>query len=614
MKIVRSKYLEIHCYGDFERITVQRYLDKQCVYPNPKYDKAVKRKKITGYITETQYVKTYKVEKLKNGTTIFKVLKANRTVFVDVVNNLGLKVDEIVDERICVPARMACHVKPRDKIQEQAIKDVVNNEWNYGVLSAPPAAGKSYMAINIACQYKVKTLIVVDMYLLAEQFLETIHKFTKVHDTRIGIVQGKNRDIENKDIIIATAQTLSKDTKLLKELSKFISFLIIDEVQIASCDMIQKIVKELVPKYQLGLSGTPYRDDGMDFLIRESVGPIIHKANRKDLVDAGSMVTPILRPIFIKDDEMFEKYNLNDEVDFRTVVDEYYNNPKVIDKVTNIMLHHLKNEDSQLAICKEKTMVNEYYKSLLLKIRPSIIKDVEKYNKRIIKEYHNKIEEINNTDILKVVPRKEKNSYEKGHTRLSTLEKYYSDKLQEYKEKEITKIINKIEKLQKKEWFESDYILEQEDLKVIRIITGELSSVKRNQLIDETNNNEVKILITTNVFDKGLSINRLNIEYLLFSTRERNATVQRVGRCGRAFPNKPTSIIYDIIYDHYMSCFQFYNRKGDCRLSAHQGFTKIHPSIEYFKQFLMNRFKDEPFNDKAKWEEVKNKYIIDINA
>lgn len=142
MKIVRSKYLEIHCYGDFERITVQRYLDKQCVYPNPKYDKAVKRKKITGYITETQYVKTYKVEKLKNGITVFKVLKANRTVFVDVINNLGLKVDEIVDERICVPARMACHAKPRDKIQEQAIKDVINNEWNYGILSASPAFGK----------------------------------------------------------------------------------------------------------------------------------------------------------------------------------------------------------------------------------------------------------------------------------------------------------------------------------------------------------------------------------------------------------------------------------------------------------------------------------------
>lgn len=614
MKIVRSKYLEIHCYGDFERITVQRYLDKQCVYPNPKYDKAVKRKKITGYITETQYVKTYKVEKLKNGTTIFKVLKANRTVFVDVINNLGLKVDEIVDERICVPARMACHVKPRDKMQEQAIKDVINNEWNYGILSSSPASGKSYMAINIACHFKVKTLIVVDMYLLAEQFVESIHKFTKIHPTRIGVIQGKNKDIEHKDIIIATAQTLSKDEKLLKQLSKFISFLIIDEVQIASCDMIQKIVKELVPKYQLGLSGTPYRDDGMDFLIRESVGPIIHKANRKDLVDAGSMVTPILRPIFIKDDNLFEKYNLNDNIDFRTVVDEYYNNPKTIDKVTNIMLYHLNNNDSQLAICKEKTMVNEYYKALLLKIRPSIIKDVENYNKNIIKEYHKQIEEINNTDIFKVVPRKEKNSYEKGHTRLSTIQKYYSEKLQEYKDKEITKIINKIEKLQKKEWFESDYILEQEDLKVIRIITGELSSNKRNQLISDTNNNIVKILITTTCFDKGLSIDRLNIEYLLFSTRERNSTVQRVGRCGRAFPNKPTSIVYDIIYDHYMSCFQFYNRKGDCRLSAHQGFTKIHPSIEYFKQFLMNRFKDEPFNNKAKWEEVKNKYIIDINA
>ena len=529
MKIVRSKYLEIHCYGDFERITVQRYLDKQCIYPNPKYDKAVKRKKITGYITETQYVKTYKVEKLKNGITVFKVLKANRTVFVDVINNLGLKVDEIVDERICVPARMACHAKPRDKMQEQAIKDVINNEWNYGILSASPAFGKTYCAIDIMCRLKVKTLIVVDMSLLIEQFLESIHKFTKVHDTRIGIIKAKDRDIENKDIIIATAQTLSKDEKLLKQLSKFISFLIIDEVQIASCDMIQKIVKELVPKYQLGLSGTPYRDDGMDFLITESVGPIIHKANRKDLVDAGSMVTPILRPIFIKDDNLFEKYNLNNDVDFRTVVDEYYNNPKVIDKVTNIMLYHLNNNDSQLAICKEKTMVNEYYKTLLLKLRPSVIEDVKKYNQKIIKEYHKQIEEINNTDIFKVVPRKEKNSYEKGHTRLSTIQKHYSDKLQEYKEKEITKVINKIEKLQNKEWFESDYIEGQEDLQVVRIITGELSSVKRNQLIEDATSRKVKILLTTSIFDKAVSVNCLNIEYLLFSSRERNSTVQRVG-------------------------------------------------------------------------------------
>lgn len=473
---------------------------------------------------------------------------------------------------------------------------------------------KTYCAIDIMCRLKVKTLIVVDMSLLIEQFLESIHKFTKVHDTRIGIIKAKDRDIENKDIIIATAQTLSKDTELLKKLSKFVSFLIIDEVQIASCDMIQKIVKELVPKYQLGLSGTPYRDDGMDFLITESVGPIIHKANRKDLVDAGSMVTPILRPIFIKDNNLFEKYNLNNDVDFRTVVDEYYNNPKVIDKVTNIMLYHLNNNDSQLAICKEKTMVNEYYKTLLLKLRPSVIEDVKKYNQKIIREYHKQIEEINNTDIFKVVPRKEKNSYEKGHTRLSTLEKHYSDKLQEYKEKEITKVINKIEKLQNKEWFKSDYIEGQEDLQVVRIITGELSSVKRNQLIEDATSRKVKILLTTSIFDKAVSVNCLNIEYLLFSSRERNSTVQRVGRISRSFPNKPLSIVYDIIYDHYMSCFQFYNRKGDCRLSAHQGFTKIHPSIEYFKQFLMNRFKDEPFNDKAKWEEVKNKYIIDINA
>ena len=45
-------------------------------------------------------------------------------------------------------------------------------------------------------------------------------------------------------------------------------------------------------------------------------------------------------------------------------------NLKVIDKVTNIMLYHLNNNDSQLAIFVRKKMVNEYYKTLLLKLRP----------------------------------------------------------------------------------------------------------------------------------------------------------------------------------------------------------------------------------------------------
>ena len=112
---------------------------------------------------------------------------------------------------------------------------------------------------------------------------------------------------------------------------------------------------------------------------------------------------------------------------------------------------------------------------------------------------------------------------------MSTIQKHYSDKLQEYKEKEITKVINKIEKLQNKEWFESDYIEGQEDLQVVRIITGELSSVKRNQLIEDATSRKVKILLTTSIFDKAVSVNCLNIEYLLFSSRERNSTVQRVG-------------------------------------------------------------------------------------
>lgn len=116
--------------------------------------------------------------------------------------------------------------------------------------------------------------------------------------------------------------------------------------------------------------------------------------------------------------------------------------------------------------------------------------------------------------------------------------------------------------------------------------------------------------------DKAISIERLNVLYLLFSTRERANTRQRIGRCIRTFPNKTQPIVYDVIYDHYMSFYQFYNNKGDCRMTAYQGgFVKAHPSINLFIEYLKCRFRQMPMYPslQKEWEKYYNSYVIELN-
>ena len=148
----------------------------------------------------------------------------------------------------------------------------------------------------------------------------------------------------------------------------------------------------------------------------------------------------------------------------------------------------------------------------------------------------------------------------------------------------------------------------------IKILTGELKKDERDKIISDTNDGKIKVIITTSLMDKAISINRLDILHLLFSTRERVNTVQREGRISRAYKNKTKAIVFDYIYDHYMSFFQFYNTKGTCRMVAHNESVKIPSNIKIFINYLLKRFmeKDNNIVDEE-YEKIKHLYEIDIN-
>ena len=172
-----------------------------------------------------------------------------------------------------------------------------------GLLELPCAFGKTCLALNIISQIKKKTIIIVHKEFLMNQWIERINEF--LPNTRIGKIQGKIIDIENKDIVIGMLQSLSMkqyDDNIFKDFG----LVVIDEVHHISSMTFSNALFKIVTKHTLGLSATMNRKDGTTNVFKMFLGNVIYKGSR----DADNSVT--VRAI---------EYIVNDEEFNETIVD-----------------------------------------------------------------------------------------------------------------------------------------------------------------------------------------------------------------------------------------------------------------------------------------------------
>lgn len=163
-------------------------------------------------------------------------------------------------------------------VQEEVVETFLNKE--NGIICLGCGQGKTVIAINIISRIKKKTIVVVHKEFLVNQWIERINQF--LPEARIGKIQGKIFDIENKDIVIAMLQSLSQ-----KEFDKnaFDSFglSVSDECHHLSAETFSKALPKISCKYTLGLSATPKRKDGLSKVFEWYLGPIIFKQKKKEI-------------------------------------------------------------------------------------------------------------------------------------------------------------------------------------------------------------------------------------------------------------------------------------------------------------------------------------------
>ena len=149
------------------------------------------------------------------------------------------------------------------------------------ILSSYVGAGKTVIAIDIACKTKLRTLVVVNRILLLEQWKKSILQFTKCE--KVDILSSKTTTTSDSDFAVVNGQNIAKIPPAVLE--KY-GCVILDECHtLMSSGMGLKLL-HLTPKYLLGLSATPYREDGFHKLLEYYFGDgiIFTKLNRKHLV------------------------------------------------------------------------------------------------------------------------------------------------------------------------------------------------------------------------------------------------------------------------------------------------------------------------------------------
>lgn len=132
-------------------------------------------------------------------------------------------------------------------------------------------------ALKLACSLKLKTLIIVHKEFLLNQWKERIEEFT---DGKIGLIQQNKVDIEDKDFVIGMLQSISmKDYP--KEVFDNFGLTIVDECHCIATESFSRALKKIHTPYNLGLSATPERADGLSKVFKWNLGDILYQERQK---------------------------------------------------------------------------------------------------------------------------------------------------------------------------------------------------------------------------------------------------------------------------------------------------------------------------------------------
>lgn len=203
-----------------------------------------------------------------------------------------------------------------------------------GILNLTCASGKTVMAIHLICVLGKKTLVVVHKDFLLQQWKERISQFAP--DAKLGLIKAKTVDVEGKDIVLASLQSLCmKDYS--PDVFEDFGFVVVDEVHHTSAEIFSRALRKVAFKYTLGLSATINRKDGLSKVFKWYLGNVLYsnvtkKKSVKDRVDIMCSYYYTPDPLYSK-----EEYMMRDKLNVSKMINNICEYPPRVKHVVDII-------------------------------------------------------------------------------------------------------------------------------------------------------------------------------------------------------------------------------------------------------------------------------------
>ncbi len=241
---------------------------------------------------------------------------------------------------------------------EKYIESAKNPEKLGGIISAKCGVGKSIIAVYLACYFKKKTLFISHKDFLNEQFIATVNDFAP--NAKIGKIKQKIIDVEGKDIVIATLQSLALRS-YNQSVFKDFGLVIIDECHHIASEVFSRAFQKMNIKLTLGLSATLNRKDGLRKVLEWYLGKSVHNDSEK--ISECEMIVQI-----------HKYFSPNPEYSF---IKTFYNGqPNLVASINNICYYKPRNL-LIIDILKSILAKEPYRKILILSERKKQLSDLE---------------------------------------------------------------------------------------------------------------------------------------------------------------------------------------------------------------------------------------------
>jgi len=155
---------------------------------------------------------------------------------------------------------------------QEEVLDILE-EKDFGVVVAPPGAGKTIMGLEIIARKEQPALIIVHRKQLLDQWMDRIQSFLGIPKKEIGQIYSAKKKV-GKKITIAMMQSLVK-MENLEELKAKFGTILVDECHHIPAKTFREVITNFNSYYLYGLTATPKRKHNDEKLIFVYIGNIL---------------------------------------------------------------------------------------------------------------------------------------------------------------------------------------------------------------------------------------------------------------------------------------------------------------------------------------------------